>query len=268
MKILLIAGHGNGDCGAVGCGYKEADLTREMVKLIKPKLSNYATVEIADTSVNWFNNRTKLPLSGVDYALEVHFNACVNDTKGNGVTTGTEIYVTTSEKGITVEENIIKGIASLGLKNRGVKRKNWSVINYCKGKGISAALLETCFIDDADDMKIYTAKKDLIAEAITSGIVTGFGLKKTTVAEKPVNTNKLDPAQSFSKSYAKAYRVTTNSGLNMRSGAGTNKTLIATLPKGATFRCYGYYTKQADGTVWLYGVCEGKTGYCSKAYLA
>ena len=75
MKILLIAGHGGGDIGAVGCGHKEADLTREMVKLVKPKLSNYASVEIADMSVNWFDNKAKLPLAGVDYILEVHFNS-------------------------------------------------------------------------------------------------------------------------------------------------------------------------------------------------
>ena len=178
MKILLIAGHGAGDCGAVGCGYKEADLTREVVKLVQPKLSSYATVEVSDMSVNWFNNRAKLPLSGVDYVLEIHFNACVNDAKGNGITTGAEVYVTTSEKGTTVEEKILKGIASLGYKNRGVKRKNYSVINHCKSKGISSALLEVCFIDDADDMRIYTAKKDAIADAITKGIAEGFGLKK------------------------------------------------------------------------------------------
>ncbi len=178
MKILLIAGHGGGDCGAIGCGYKEADLTREVVSLVKSRLSNYATVEVADMSVNWFKNKAKLPLSGVDYVFEVHFNACVNDAKGNGVTTGTEIYVTTAEKGTSVEENIVKGIASLGFKNRGVKRQNWAVINYCKSKGISSALLETCFIDDADDMKIYTAKKDAIADAIVNGIVAGFKLEK------------------------------------------------------------------------------------------
>ena len=178
MKILLIAGHGDGDCGAIGCGYKEADLTREVVTLVKSKLSSYAAVEVADMSVNWFNNKAKLPLSGVDYVLEVHFNACVNDVEGNGATTGTEIYVTLNEKGTTVEENIIKGIASLGLRNRGVRRKNWAVITHCKNRGISSALLEVCFIDDADDMKIYKAKKDSIAEAITKGIVDGFGLKK------------------------------------------------------------------------------------------
>ena len=45
MKILLIAGHGAGDPGASGCGYKEANLTRELVNLIAPKLRKYATVD-------------------------------------------------------------------------------------------------------------------------------------------------------------------------------------------------------------------------------
>ena len=188
MRILLIAGHGNGDCGAVGCGYKEADLTREMVKLIQPKLKNYATVEIADTSKNWYQhickNGSKFNFKAYDYVLEIHFNACVKDTKGNGVTTGTEIYVTTSEKGTTVEQAIVNNISALGLKNRGVKRYNWGLINHIKKQGVSCALLETCFIDDADDMKIYKSKKDKIAEAVANGIVTAFGLKKTEVKQE------------------------------------------------------------------------------------
>ena len=46
MKILLIAGHGAGDPGASGCGYREANLTRELVNLIAPKLRKYAIVDV------------------------------------------------------------------------------------------------------------------------------------------------------------------------------------------------------------------------------
>ena len=46
MKILLIAGHGAGDTGASGCGYKETNLTRELVNLIAPKLRKYANVDV------------------------------------------------------------------------------------------------------------------------------------------------------------------------------------------------------------------------------
>ena len=35
MKILLMNGHGAGDSGATGNGYKECDLTRELADLVE-----------------------------------------------------------------------------------------------------------------------------------------------------------------------------------------------------------------------------------------
>ena len=79
-------------------------------------------------------------------------------------------------------------------------------------------------------------------------------------------TIKTDPAKSFSRTYAKTYAVTA-SALNMRRGAGTNKTIIKALPKGSKVTCYGYFTK-VDSTVWLYVKDgSGTVGFCSKKYL-
>lgn len=181
MKILLIAGHGQGDPGAVANGYQEADLTREVVKLLKPQLDNYADVTIADTSKNWFKN--SMNFKPYNYVLEIHFNAGVNDSKGNNGTTGTEIYITTSEKTHGVETNIVNAISNIGFKNRGVKRKNWKVISVAKGQGVSSALLEVCFIDDADDMWLYQKKKAELIKAIANGIITGFNLKAKAAAD-------------------------------------------------------------------------------------
>lgn len=180
MKLLLIAGHGNGDCGATGSGYYEADLTREVAKLLKAELDSYADVTIADTSKNWFEylKTHTFNFKPYNYVLEIHFNACVNDQKGNGKTTGTEIYITTSEKGCSVEEKIVKGISNIGFTNRGVKRKNYSVISKVKKQGVSSALLELCFIDDVDDIKLYQSKKNEIIKAIAEGIISGFSLEK------------------------------------------------------------------------------------------
>lgn len=64
--------------------------------------------------------------------------------------------------------------------------------------------------------------------------------------------------------YDKTYTTTAN--LNLRAGAGTNKDIILTIPKGDKVRCYGYYNKVGD-TPWLY-VAYGKyTGFVSKTYL-
>lgn len=180
MKFLLIPGHGDGDPGAVKLGYKEADLARELTELISKALSAYGTVHIADTTRNWRKDLCKngkyFDFSPYDYVLEVHFNSNAKDEKGNKKTTGTEIYVTRSEKVVSVEENILKGISCLGFRNRGVKRKNYDLIYYIKKQGVSSALLEVCFLDDRDDVALYMANKKEVAYAIVEGIAKGYKL--------------------------------------------------------------------------------------------
>lgn len=193
MKILLIAGHGSGDSGALGNDYRECDLTRELVNLIAPKLKSYATVEVYDQKRNAFTDVQKgmfdVKKNEFDYALEIHFNAYSNPSAH-----GTEMYVTTSEKGISVEQAIMKNMKRyFTLRDNdsifdGVKRTNFLVIKTLKGLGISGALLETCFITNANDMKVYQDNKNGIAEDIVAGIVSGFGLKKKTVAKPKAKT--------------------------------------------------------------------------------
>lgn len=197
MKILLISGHGAGDPGATSQFGKEADETIYMVEEIKKTLSKYAQVDLYPTNRNAYSDIKKGKLAvnfaNYGYVFEVHFNACVNDTKGNGKTTGTEIFVTTAEKTVGVENRVLKAIAAFGLKNRGVKRKNYTVIARAKAAGVSSALLETCFIDDKDDMQIYANKKAQIAEAIAIAIAEQFGLKKktTTAAVKEIKAGSV-----------------------------------------------------------------------------
>lgn len=186
MNILLIAGHGDGDSGAVGNGYKECDLTREFASLIYSKLKKICCVNLADTSRNWFEylGTNSYDFSGYNYVLEIHFNA------GGG--TGSEIYVTDSEEGITVEESILKNLCdAAGFANRGVKRKNFRVIQRIKSQGISSALLEVCFIDNMMDIDTYQQKKVFIAQAIANGIAEGFGLT-TLVSEVPDDLNSVN----------------------------------------------------------------------------
>lgn len=227
MNILLIAGHGAGDPGAVGNGYKEADLTREVAALVKARLGKYAAVDVADTKKNWYEQIFKKGQSfnfrPYNYVLEIHFNAGVSDSAGNGKTTGTEIFVTTSEKGATVEEGIVAGISSLGFRNRGVKHKNWGLIDHIKRQGVSAALLEVCFIDDADDMKLYAKKKNEIANAIVKGIVEGFGLE---VEEEAKAVPSSWAKESFDKATSKGILDGTNP-----QGAVTREMLAVVLDR-------------------------------------
>lgn len=78
-----------------------------------------------------------------------------------------------------MELDILRHLAAIGFTDRGVKRRsNLAVINQARRAGVSAALLEVCFLDDADDMRLYTAGRGAIARAIAAGIREGFGLEE------------------------------------------------------------------------------------------
>ena len=180
MRILLISGHGAGDPGATGTykrkKYKEADLTREVVSAVAEKLKEYASVTVYDQSRNAYTDYCNgllnkyAQFSKYDFVLEIHFNAFKPDA-GDGKNKGVEIF---AKPGSNIEPTIVKNISALGFRNRGVKSNGFAVINTARSKGVRAALLEICFIDDADDMAIYLDNKDEVVDSI----VKGFGLKK------------------------------------------------------------------------------------------
>ena len=66
-------------------------------------------------------------------------------------------------------------------------------------------------------------------------------------------------AKSFDKNLAGTYIVTTED-LKLRIGANTKYDVLDSVPKNTKVRCYGYYTKESDGTVWLYVVYNGQVG--------
>lgn len=193
MKILLISGHGGMpyDPGAIGGGYTEAVETRRMAQAVAPLLRNYGfDVSIYDQSQDAYKVVTQggsLPLTGVSYVLEFHLNSAANDPSGNGITTGTEIFVHTNEQGVSVEQAILRRVCALGFKNRGVKRSSGlAVLRHVHSRGISHALIETCFIDDKDDMTLYGQKFNDIARAIADGVAEGFGKEVDDMTEAEV----------------------------------------------------------------------------------
>lgn len=188
MKLLLIAGHGAGDPGAVSGVFQEAVETRRVVGALVRLLKGYCEVTQYPPARNAFSDfRTgqlnkQVPLSDFDFVLEIHFNASAAGPK-DGKTKGVEIFVPTGAAETAEEEQICRAVAAVGLTNRGLKRYNWAVINAAHRAGVRSALLEVCFIDDPDDMLVYTTKFDAVIQAIANAIITQFSLKKE---EKPV----------------------------------------------------------------------------------
>jgi len=190
-KIVLDAGHGGTDSGAVGNGLREKDLTLNIVKKIGDMLKDYEGVEIIYTRTDdrfielseraAIANRAK-----ADFFLSVHINA------GGG--TGFESYIyngNVSTKTVAyqnvIHAEIMKAIG--GVRDRGKKRANYAVLRLTN---MPAILTENLFIDNPRDAAKLKSDQFLqqIAYGHVQGIVKAFGLKKkggqTTVQKNTV----------------------------------------------------------------------------------
>lgn len=233
MEILLISGHTSGHNMHKQKLRNEGDLNIELVNLIKPLLEKYANVHVypmeRDAFVDVQKGQFKAHLpKGIDYVLEVHFNALDGQYNADGRNKGSEMFVTTREKAISVEQAIMRHMDDyFPLRDNdgvfdGVKRTNFLVINTLKSMGISGALLETCFYDDEDDMKVYYANKEAIAQGIVDGIAEGFGLKAKP-QPKPQPPKEPTPPQPQGTKYKVGTRVCTNTVWTQANGGTMHK---------------------------------------------
>lgn len=196
FRLLVMAGHGRNqdgswDPGAVGCGYQEADLARELRDLIKTAADRAGVgCDIAPdrNHYSYFKAGGQYDVSSYDYVLEVHFNAsATSDQVGDGQLKGSMVYIDESETGHSVEDAILSNLYSLGNRQAWdgvvVSQRQWPsgllVQSRIRAQGVSHAVLETCFITDWDDVSWYLANKTKIASAIIAGIQQGFGLNYT-----------------------------------------------------------------------------------------
>lgn len=191
MKINVHAGHnpdGKVACGAVGLIYESTEARNVVSKLItilqKAGHTVYnCTVDNGTSQSDVLNKIVKKCNSNsVDLDISIHFNAGAKDTSGNGVTTGTEVLVydkATNAYGYA--EKVCTEISKLGYKNRGVKvNQGLYFLNNTKAH---AMLIECCFVDDADDVKLYSADKmaRAIATAIVGDIKEDEEMEKTAI---------------------------------------------------------------------------------------
>lgn len=173
MIINVHAGHnphGKVGCGAVG--YIEESIEDRKVKnLVIEKLRSLGHTVYDCTEDNGTGQQdilrkivAKCNAHTVDLDVSIHFNAGTLDRDGN--TTGTEVYIYNSaSKAKPYAEAVVNAIGSLGFVNRGVKTSGLYVLRNTKAP---AMLIECCFVDDKDDVRLYNAES--MAIAIVKGI--------------------------------------------------------------------------------------------------
>lgn len=229
MIINVHAGHnpdGKKACGAIGL-IKESTEARnvknEVIRLLQ-LLGHEVYDCTVDNGTNQADVLTKIVNKcndrAVDLDVSIHFNSGANDKSGNGKTTGTEVYCySASSKSVAFAKKTVDAIAQLGFKNRGVKYN--SKLYVLKKTKSPAMLIECCFVDDADDIKLYDAAS--MAKAIVYGI-TGQAYVEASV---PVDAEaELQTAETSQGSADTIYRVQVGSFKNKENAEKLKAELI------------------------------------------
>lgn len=247
IKIALDAGHGLHTPGKrTPDGIREWTLNDKVRDKIVEMLSGYncefvfpdknegETDESLSSRVNYYLSKK------VDVMVSIHHNAYTGKW---GNATGVETYV--DKKYTASDMELAKLIQTrltkyTGLKNRGVKKANWAVINQNK---ITAVLVEGGFMDSKKDYKVITsdAGQTAYAKAVAEALIEFLGLKKKGSTTK--NT-------SASSTSTKNFKVKFKEDMNVRVGAGTKHAKVTTCKKGYVYTIKK--TKKVSGVTWGY----------------
>lgn len=179
-SIMLDAGHGGQDPGAVYKGRQEKDDNLRLALAVGEILKNNGidvfytrTTDIYQTP---FEKAQLANQAGVDYFISFHRNSSPKDNQYNGA----EVLVY-DKSGIKYQmaENILGALGEVGFRELGVKERPGLVV--LRRTRMPALLIETGFINSDDDNKLFDEKFDDIAQGIADAILGT--LDKETVEE-------------------------------------------------------------------------------------
>lgn len=186
-RVILAAGHGGGDNGAIGQGTTEAYETVQITDKVAEILRQSGGIEVVvvphslnlGPTIDWINARFKGLEDGL--AIEIH--------KNSGGGTGSEVWAP-SYPDATSKANAQKIAdalaAATGQRNRGAKEaqhNRWGRLGFTDDTRTYALLIEAGFIDvDPVDDNADAA----YAQGIAQGILNIF--KAGAIAPTPVPT--------------------------------------------------------------------------------
>lgn len=213
MKFNIHAGHnpdGKVACGAVGLINESTEARKVKDKVIqylrKAGHTAYDCTCNNGTSQNDVLKKIveKCNANVVDIDVSIHFNAGANDEEGNKKSTGVEVLIY-SDKSKAKDEatRICEKLAKIGFKNRGVKIR--PDLYYLRKVKNSCILIETAFVDDADDVDIYLDNVDEIAKAIAEVLINET--IKTDEVKVKKTTGSLYTQNQFIKDVQKAIKA-------------------------------------------------------------
>lgn len=172
LTIVVDAGHGGSDTGAIGNGLKEKDITLDVAKRLQSKLSAQgAKVVMTRTSDTYptLTERVEMANSiGADVFVSIHINSSTSPSASGTETYWNRTYAAAESKELAtyIQRELID---ELGTKDRGVKEANFYVIKNSK---MASVLTELAFISNSNDANLLKTStfREKAAQAIFQGI--------------------------------------------------------------------------------------------------
>ena len=259
-KVFIDPGHGGYDPGATGHGLKESavvvNIAQKLGQLLAAKGIAVKYSRTSDTYVD-LAERSKLANEwGADLFVSIHTNAF------NGSSYGTECYAHPGDTAETkqLSANVAKTIASeLNLYNRGHKEEDFAVLRLSK---MPAILIETAFIDNAEEATILKNKADDFAKAIYKAI-TGVDSDNTPPLDyselfKGNNLQRIIDNSWLLNQMAFEYKSEKNKATGISRIVSLDPTVIVRTEVERTAKIgNGEHTLTYDGTPTLAGTIMG-----------
>ena len=211
--VIVDAGHGGSDPGAVYKGRQEKDdtldLTLAVGDILKKNGIDVYYTRTTDEYETPFKKATDANNSGADLFVSIHRNSSENPNQYSGVET--LVYSDTGLKA-EVARNINNQLEDAGFKNLGVdERKNLVVLKRTK---MPAVLVEAGFINNDKDNYLFDEEFDSIAQAIADGILESIpsGRPGNTTSNKSNRTDNNNNSNNNSNNNNSSNSQMNNSG--------------------------------------------------------
>lgn len=164
-RILINAGHGGRDTGAVNGTLYERDVNKKIAMKVSELLMSEGHAVTYFQQLNSVNDVWRFEnMCNYDLTVSIHCNSFSSTSCGHEV-----LYYPSPNAGQKLAQAIQTALVkTVGLRDRGVKpRKDLCVLRDTKS---IAVIVETAFISNPNEAKLLREKPDLFAKAIVEGV--------------------------------------------------------------------------------------------------
>ena len=208
-KVVMDAGHGGSDPGAVSDGRREKDdnlaLALAVGSILAENGVDVVYTRTDDTYETPFQKAQKGNQEGADLFISIHRNSSPDKDQYSGVET--LLY---DESGIKKElaENINRELAKEGFQNLGIRERPGLVV--LRRTRMPAALIEVGFINTQTDNELLDQNFDGVVRAIADGIL--MTLRKNGLLSEENRSTALEYSEEPDGSEHKSFRYRVQTG--------------------------------------------------------